>query len=81
MTVEDVIKLLEFRLKKVQALIKILNNDPNKISELSKYMAIENTLKDILTEIVSIKYDLEYNYIQYWNMIKKELIYGRKINY
>lgn len=65
MTVEDVIKMLEFRLKKVQALIKILNNDPNKTCELSKYMAIENTLKDILTEIVSIKYDLEYNYIQY----------------
>lgn len=65
MTVEDVIKLLEFRLKKVQALIKILNNDPNKISELSKYLAIENTLKDILTEIVSIKYDLEYNYVLY----------------
>lgn len=65
MTVEDVIKILEFRLKKVQALIKILNNDPNKISELAKNMAIENTLKDILTEIVSIKYDLEYNYVLY----------------
>jgi hypothetical protein len=65
MTVEDVIKMLEFRLKKVQALIKILNTDPNKISELSKYLAIENTIKDILTEIVSIKYDLDYNYIQY----------------
>lgn len=65
MSVEDVIKMLEFRLKKVQALIKILNNDPNKISELSKYLTIENTLKDILTEIVSIKYDLEYNYVLY----------------
>ena len=64
-TVEDVIKLLEFRLKKVQVLIKILNTDPNKTNELSKYMTIENTLKDILTEIVSIKYNLEYNYVLY----------------
>lgn len=61
MTTEDVIKLLEFRLRKVQALIKILNTDSNKISELAKYLAIENTLRNILIEIVSIKYGLEYD--------------------